>query len=161
MKTANFSQNVVPSTILLLEEQFPQTRKSTKHLDFPNGKTENQIDHITIGKKWRRSLQDVRVKRGADAASDHHLVVAVFKTKLKAYNNKAERTSHKFNVHSLKENEKREEFKLELRNNFSVLSELPEETVEEQLKKKKHWSNLHVCNTWKTACETVLGKKRM
>ena len=48
----------------------------------PDGKTENQIDHITIGRKWRRSLHDVKVKRGADAASDHHLVVAVLKTKL-------------------------------------------------------------------------------
>jgi hypothetical protein len=84
-------------------------------------------------------LQDVRAKRGADAASDHRLVVAVLKTKLKAYNNKAERISLKFNVHSLKEKEKREEFKFELRSNFSVLSELPEETVEEQ------WNNL--CNT--------------
>ena len=36
----------------------------------PDGKTQNQIDHITIGRKWRRSLHDVRVKRGADAASD-------------------------------------------------------------------------------------------
>ena len=48
----------------------------------PDGKTENQIDHITIGRKWRRSLHDVRVRRGVDAASDHHLVVAVLKTKL-------------------------------------------------------------------------------
>jgi hypothetical protein len=81
------------------------------------------------------------------------LVVTIITTKLKAYNNKAERKSHKFNVHSLKEKEKREEFKLELRNNFSAHAELSEETVEEQ------WSNL--CNTWKTTCETVLGKKRM
>ena len=42
----------------------------------PDGRTVNQIDHVTIGRKWRRSLLDVRVKRGADAASDHHLVVA-------------------------------------------------------------------------------------
>ncbi|XP_021366220.1 uncharacterized protein LOC110458686 [Mizuhopecten yessoensis] len=37
---------------------------------------ENQIDLVCISKKFRRSLQDVRVKRGADAASDHHLIVA-------------------------------------------------------------------------------------
>ena len=37
----------------------------------PDGKTENQIDHITIDRKWRRSLHDVRVKRGADALSGH------------------------------------------------------------------------------------------
>ena len=45
----------------------------------PDGRTENQIHHITIERKWRRSLLDVRVKQGADAGSDHHLVVADLK----------------------------------------------------------------------------------
>lgn len=31
---------------------------------------------------WRKSLQDVRVRRGADVGSDHHLVTAYFKLKL-------------------------------------------------------------------------------
>ncbi len=41
--------------------------------------TENQIDYIGISKMFRRSLQDVRVKRGAD----HHLVTARLKLKLR------------------------------------------------------------------------------
>jgi endonuclease/exonuclease/phosphatase family metal-dependent hydrolase len=40
----------------------------------PDHMTENQIDHICICKKFRRSLLDLRVKRGADVASDHHIV---------------------------------------------------------------------------------------
>jgi endonuclease/exonuclease/phosphatase family metal-dependent hydrolase len=40
-----------------------------------DGRTENQIDHICISRKWRRSLLDVRNKRSADIASDHHLVI--------------------------------------------------------------------------------------
>ena len=51
----------------------------------PDGKTENQIDHFTISKKFRRSLQYVRVKRGADIGSDHHLLVGKVKIKLKRY----------------------------------------------------------------------------
>jgi hypothetical protein len=51
----------------------------------------------------RKSLNDVRVKHGADTASDHHLVVAVLKIKLNAYNNQAKRPSHKFNIHILHE----------------------------------------------------------
>ncbi|XP_071170896.1 craniofacial development protein 2-like [Mytilus edulis] len=35
----------------------------------PNGRDKNQIDHIMINGKWKRSLQDVRAKRGADIAS--------------------------------------------------------------------------------------------
>ena len=117
----------------------------------PDGRTENQIDHITIGRKWRRSLHDVRVKRGADAASDHHLVVAVVRVKLKAYRDQAGRPAFKFNVRTLKEKAKTEEFKIELRNKFSVLTNLQEETIEEQ------WSSLR--ETWKATCTTVLGKK--
>lgn len=48
----------------------------------PDLKTENQIDHICISRKFRRSLQGVRVKRGADAASVHHLLVEIIKRKL-------------------------------------------------------------------------------
>jgi endonuclease/exonuclease/phosphatase family metal-dependent hydrolase len=50
----------------------------------PDYNTENQIDHFTISRKWRRSLKDVRNKRGADIGSDRHLVVALFKLKVLA-----------------------------------------------------------------------------
>jgi hypothetical protein len=50
----------------------------------PDHKTENQIDHVAIG-QWRRSLLDVRNKRGADIGSDHHLVVANFELKIQAH----------------------------------------------------------------------------
>ena len=78
----------------------------------PDGRTENQLDHTTISHKWRLSLYDVRVKRGADAASDHHLVVAVLKIKLKAYKDQADRPSHKYKVHSLKVKSEAEKFKI-------------------------------------------------
>ena len=52
---------------------------STQHITTlvsPDQRTHNQINHICIGQKFRRSIfPDVRVKRGADAASDHHLVI--------------------------------------------------------------------------------------
>lgn len=43
---------------------------------------ETKINHIVVNGKWRRSLQDVRVRRGADVGSDHHLVTAYFKLEL-------------------------------------------------------------------------------
>ena len=49
----------------------------------PDHLTENLIDHICIGNKFRRSLEDVRVKRGADVTFDHHLLIARLKVKLK------------------------------------------------------------------------------
>ena len=48
---------------------FPHKPSHKKTWKSPDGKTKNHIDHITIDRKWRRSLHDVRVKRGADAAT--------------------------------------------------------------------------------------------
>ena len=44
-------------------------------------KTRNHIDHITVVRRWRKSMTDIRAYRGADIASDHQLVVAKFKIK--------------------------------------------------------------------------------
>jgi len=49
----------------------------------PNGRDKNQIDHLVINETWKRSLQDVRVRREADVGSDHHLVTADLKLKLR------------------------------------------------------------------------------
>ncbi|KAH3882652.1 hypothetical protein DPMN_006596 [Dreissena polymorpha] len=41
------------------------------------------VDHLCIVREFRRYLQDVRVKREADVASDHYLRVTRLKLKLK------------------------------------------------------------------------------
>ena len=48
----------------------------------PGGRTSTQTDHLLINGKWRKSLQDVRVRRGADVGSDHHLVTVHIELKL-------------------------------------------------------------------------------
>jgi endonuclease/exonuclease/phosphatase family metal-dependent hydrolase len=42
----------------------------------PNGRTKSEFDHVIINRKWRRTLQDVRVMQSADVGSDHNLVMA-------------------------------------------------------------------------------------
>jgi len=49
----------------------------------PEGKHKNQIDYILINKRWKSTIQDVRTKPGADCGTDHELLVATLKTKLK------------------------------------------------------------------------------
>jgi hypothetical protein len=117
----------------------------------PDGKTDNQIDHFTIDRKWRRSVMDVRARRGADAASDHQLLVATVKTKLRSFCDSSGRPHHKFNIQFLKDGKKKEEFNCEVKNKFEALADLVEETVE------NHWAELQ--KTWKTACTNVLGKR--
>lgn len=50
----------------------------------PCGKCKNQIDSIAVSKRHRSFLLDVRVNRGADIGSDHHLNVAKIRLKLKS-----------------------------------------------------------------------------
>ena len=59
----------------------------------PNGIDKNQKDHVVMNGRYRRSLLDVRVMRGADANSDHHLVCAKLILKLSRDTN--QRRSHR------------------------------------------------------------------
>ena len=68
----------------------------------PNGRDKNQIDHILVNGKWRRSLIDVKVRRGADVNSDHHLVIVLLKVKLRS-TGKTLTSIKRFNTDKLKD----------------------------------------------------------
>ncbi|VDO79026.1 unnamed protein product [Schistosoma margrebowiei] len=72
-----FNKLVIGGTI------FPHKRIHKATWISPDHTTANQIDHICINKNFRRTMEGVRTRRGADIASDHHLVVANLKLKLK------------------------------------------------------------------------------
>ena len=63
---------------------FPHHRYHKATWISPDHQTENQIDHIIVRQRWRTSLQDIKVRRGADIGSDHHLVVAKLQMRLSA-----------------------------------------------------------------------------
>ncbi len=66
----------------------------------PNGNHHNQIDHMAVNGRFRRSILDVRAHRGADVGSDHSLVT---KTKLKLYKiGKASTTTARYETCKLK-----------------------------------------------------------
>ena len=44
-----------------------------------DGKKVNQIDHVVVNNKWRRSLNDVHTCRGTGNVSDHYLVMSRLK----------------------------------------------------------------------------------
>jgi endonuclease/exonuclease/phosphatase family metal-dependent hydrolase len=64
-------------------------------------RTQNQIDHLAISRKWRRSLLDVRNKLGADIGSDHHLMMAKVQIKIPAAKKKFESPRKRFDVQKL------------------------------------------------------------
>ena len=49
----------------------------------PNQRDKKQTDHLLTSGTWRQPLQDVRFRSGVDVGSNHHLVVAHIKLKLK------------------------------------------------------------------------------
>uniref|UniRef100_A0A7I4Z1I1 Reverse transcriptase domain-containing protein n=1 Tax=Haemonchus contortus TaxID=6289 RepID=A0A7I4Z1I1_HAECO len=108
----------------------------------PDGKTRNEIDYICISKKWRTSLRDIRVLRGADVGSDHHLLGASIKHKLKQ--------ARPFAVEKLKNPATTACFSLVLRNRFAVLEEAG--TLEEE------WTS--VKRAIKDCAQKVVGRRR-
>ena len=48
-----------------------------------DGQYQNQIDYILCSQRWRSSIQSAKTKPGADCGSDHELLIAKFRLKLK------------------------------------------------------------------------------
>ena len=134
----------------------------------PDGKTRNQIDHIAISRRWKSSLQDVRVKRGADVGSDHHLVIGKVKIRLaKLAKKKVGRI--RFNTKKLRDGDVRDTFVIKLQNRFESLyienendftREESEANHEPSSRDKieKQWGKIK--SAYLDTCEEVLGKKR-
>ena len=49
----------------------------------PDGQHQNQIDYILCSQRWRSSIQSTKTRPGADSGSDHELLIAKFRLKLK------------------------------------------------------------------------------
>ena len=49
----------------------------------PDGQLQNQFDYILCSQRWRSSIQSAKTKPGANHGSDHKLLIAKFKLKLK------------------------------------------------------------------------------
>ena len=49
----------------------------------PDGQHRNQIDFILCSRRWRSSIQSAKIRPGADHGSDHQLLMATFRLKLK------------------------------------------------------------------------------
>ena len=91
--------------------------------------------------------------RGADVGSDHHLILAKLRLKLKHYRSDNKNVRLKFQVSVLKDPQKREEFKLALNNRYQPLQDLPDyEDI------NANW-NL-VKETFTNACQEVIGLKK-
>lgn len=89
----------------------------------PNGKTENQIDHVLISRQHRTSCLDTRSMRGADASSDHELIRCKLRIKLKASKKREANRRIKYDTTKLQLPEKKRAFSIALKNRFQALED--------------------------------------
>ena len=103
----------------------------------------------------RPSWWDVRVLRGADVSSDHHLVVTAVRLWLKKCTYANSNTRTRFKVGLLKNKDTQTAFQISLSNRFQLLQGLIDDSetdLETQWKESK--------KLWRDTCEEVLGKKK-
>ena len=80
----------------------------------PDGQHQNQIDCILCRQRWRSSIQSAKTRPGVDCGSDHKLLIAKFRLKLK----KVEKTTRPF-MYDL--NQIPYDYTVEVRNRFKGL----------------------------------------
>ncbi|VDP20395.1 unnamed protein product [Schistosoma margrebowiei] len=144
-----FNKLVIGGTI------FPHRRIHKATWISPDHTTKNQIDHTGINKKFRRTMEDVRTRRGADAASDHHLVVANLKLKLKKNWTTGQTALQRFITTFLRDTNKINEFKISLNNRFQALQDL---LKEEETAMEDNWKGIKEALT--STCQDVFGFKK-
>ena len=62
---------------------FQQHKRRLYTWTSPDGQHQNQIDCILCSQRWRSSIQSAKTRLGADCGSDHELLIAKFRLKLK------------------------------------------------------------------------------
>ncbi|VDP70005.1 unnamed protein product, partial [Schistosoma curassoni] len=100
-------------------------------------------------------MKDVRTRRGADIASDHQLVVANLKLKLKKNWKTGQKAIQRFNTTFLRDTDKLNEFMIALNNRFQALQDL---LKEEETTMEDNWEDIKEALT--STCQEVLGLKK-
>ena len=69
---------------LVIENTFFQQHKRKLYTwTSPGSQYQNQIDYILCSQRWRSSIQSAKTRPRADCGSDHELLIAKFRLKLK------------------------------------------------------------------------------
>ena len=71
------------NTLVVANIAFQQHKRRLYTWTSPNGQHRNQIDYILCSQRWRSSIKSAKTRPKADCGSDHELLIAKFRLKLK------------------------------------------------------------------------------
>ena len=71
------------NTLVIANTLFQQHKRRLYTWTLPDGQHRNQIDYILCSQRWRSSIQSAKTRVGADCGSDHEVLIAKFRLKLK------------------------------------------------------------------------------
>ena len=72
------------NTLVIENTLFQQHKRRLYTWTSPDGQHRNHIDYILCSQRWRSSIQSAKTRPGADCDSDHELLIAKFRLKLKS-----------------------------------------------------------------------------
>ena len=70
-------------TLVIENTLFQQHKTRLDTWTLPDGQHQNQTDYIVCSQIWRSSIQTAKTSPGADCGSDHELLIAKFRLRLK------------------------------------------------------------------------------
>ena len=71
------------NALVIANTLFQQHKRRLSTWTSPDGQYQNQIDYILCSQRWRSSRQSANTRPGVDCGSDHELLIAKFRLKLK------------------------------------------------------------------------------
>ena len=71
------------NALVIANTLFQQHQRRLYTWTSSDGQYQNQIDFILCSQRWRNSIQSVKTRPGADCGSNHELLIAKFRLKLK------------------------------------------------------------------------------
>ena len=71
------------NALVIANTLFQQHKRRLYIWTSPDGQYRNQIDYILCSQRWRSFIQSAKTRLGADCGSDHELLIAKFRLKLK------------------------------------------------------------------------------
>ena len=71
------------NALVIANTLFQQHKRILYTWTSPDGQYRNETDYILCSQRWRSSIQSAKARLGADCGSDHALLIAKFRVKLK------------------------------------------------------------------------------